>query len=474
MQDTIITNVTIGWRAALLGLFAAVLTLVLSLAIHPIVAIALPIIIAVGAWLSVRPQVAVIMLIFFSYLDGISDKIFAASPISGFKLISAAAVFGLMVTAHRRREFLRAVFAAPITRWAIGFSMAWAVAILMSQSKSHAFDWGMRIVSIKMVFYFVILALKDEEMVKAGVRCLALATAVSAVFLILDIALGVTLISTSEAAISARTAEGFERSSGASQYNPTTAATMLLCGAVLALVHAIETPAYRRVMLAFAFLGVVAVVLSFARSAALVYGVIVILLAIRYGRMRLFAPFVVIAIICAIALLPFIPESYYERISSIFGGGGGDWTLGRRMTYNIIGVDLVLKYPIFGVGPGNFFDLFTDPEYRYLPGRTLLGRQLHNMYLSVMVDYGLIGFAFFMGMILCGFRMLKAVATAPANDDLRALAVALHYAMLAYYMVSVFVPNEYCKYTWLLPALAGSVWLLNNRLISQVSRANET
>lgn len=464
------------WRELMvglgLGLIAAMLTLVFALAIHPVVAIALPIVMAVGLALAVRPEVGAFFLIFFAYLDGISDKIFAVSPISGFKLITAATIFGIAMVAHKHRAQFREIMSSPIALWALGFSCAWAIAIVLADSQRVALDWGVRLGTIKLLFFLIILALRTQVQVTAGILCLALASAISAVLLIVDTMLGITLVSTSEAATTARTAEGFDRSSGGSQYNPTTAATMLLCGTIIALVHAIETPKWRVYMAGFALLGTAAVVLSFARSAALVYGLIAIALCVRYGKHRMFTPFMLLGLAAIVAALPFVPESYFERIASIlnvFLGGGGDWTLGRRMTYNVIGFDLLFQYPIFGIGPGNYAEFFTLPEYRYLPGRTLFGRQLHNMYLSVAVEYGLVGFTFFAGLILTAFRMARTVARTPANEELRALAVALSYGMAAYFIVSVFVPNEYNKYTWILPSLAGALWLLNRRKLQEAA-----
>jgi len=160
-------------------------------------------------------------------------------------------------------------------------------------------------------------------------------------------------------------------------------------------------------------------------------------------------------------MLPFVPAEYFDRIASILDGGG-DWTLGRRLTYNIIGLDLVWQHPVFGVGPGNFKVYFVDPEYRYLPGRTLLGRQLHNMYLSVIVEYGIFGAVFFLGFCLYGLRQVRRVMCAPVDHDMRVLATAFFYGYLAYLLVSVFVPNEYNKYTWMLAGIAASFPLLNN------------
>lgn len=449
-----------------IGTIGALTTVMAGLAIHPFVAIALPILVCGVCFLICRPDIGALSLVSFAYLDGISDKLFAASPISGFKLITMLTVLGILLTAHQKRAHIRQVLAHPTILWGIGFIVAWMLAILLADSRSQAVDWGFRLINIAAILFILTIALDTEKVVKIAIIIVACASAISAVFVVIDTMLGVTLVSTSEAATTARTAEGFDRSSGASQANPTAAASMLLCGTVLALVLAIESAKMRRFMGVCAIIGTLGVVLSFARSAALVYFIIIIALSVRYGRFRMFAPFAVLALIGAFAMIPFIPPSYFERLASIFGGGG-DWTLGRRLTYIRIGIDLAFKYPITGIGPGNFYLFFTDPEYRYLPGRTLFGRQLHNMYLSVLVEYGIIGFTFFMGVILSSLKLLKQVAQNPATDDLRAMAVAMLYAMVAFYLTSNFMPNEYIKYTWMLPALCIGLSLANSRALAK-------
>ena len=445
-----------------LGLLAALVTLLSAMAGEPLVAVALPIAIALGAAVVVRPEAGMLVLILISYLDGLSDMVFRASPVSGFKIFTALTFLSILLNAHRMRGHLRDAFRSPIAQLTLVFLMVWALAILFADSRSVAIDWGTRLFTIALLVFLVLMTIRTERLVTWGIWALALASAMSGLVLILDVMLNTTLVSTTEAATTARTSGGFDRSSGASQANPTTAATMLLTGTIIALVHALESPRYRGWFALAAAIGTLAVILSFARSAALVYGIIAVAIAVRYGRSRYFGPAFVLGIIGVIAMLPFIPEQYWSRLGTIFGGGG-DWTLGRRLTYNLIGIELLWQHPILGIGPGNFFEDFTDPEYRYLPGRTLAGRQLHNMYLSVAVEYGLLGFGIFAGLIVTAFRLCGAVARSPAAVGLGALAVSLRFGMAAYFLTCLFLPNEYNKYTWLLPALCGALYIVNMR-----------
>lgn len=446
-----------------LGLLAALVTLLSAMAGEPLVAVALPVAIALAAAVVIRPEAGMMVLILMSYLDGLSDMIFRASPVSGFKIFTALTFLSIILNAHRMQGHLRDAVRSPIAQLTLVFLMVWSLAILFADSRSVAIDWGGRLFTIALLVFLVLMTLRTERQITWAIWALALASAVSGLVLILDVMLNTTLVSTTEAATTARTSGGFDRSSGASQANPTTAATMLLTGTIIALVHALESPRHRKWFMLAAGIGTLAVILSFARSAALVYGIVGCALAVRHGRSRYFGPAFVLAVIGFVAMLPFIPDQYWARLGTMFGGGG-DWTLGRRLTYNVIGMELLWQNPILGIGPGNFFEDFTDPEYRYLPGRTLSGRQLHNMYLSVAVEYGLLGFGIFAALILSAFRLCRAVSSAPASPDMAALAVAMRYGMAAYFLTCLFLPNEYNKYTWLLPALSGALFIVNARV----------
>lgn len=440
------------------GAFAALLSLGVSLLLNPFLAPLVPFALIFGLAALTQPVAAALMLVGLSYLDALGKMVFFFSPLSPFKLFTGLAILALILQVTRFRTGIQAATASPVFRAYLAFMMAWVIAFMMAESLRQAAGWAIDLATVAIILPLILFILQKESHVRLGIWILAAASAISALILIADIILGTRLVSTSDAATTARTAEGFDRSSGGSNENPTTAATMLLTGTVIALVHALESPVRRKLFTVMAVVGVIGVLLSFARSSFVVAGIITILLAWRYRKHRLFPLGCILAVLGGMALLPFLPESFWDRILSIFGGGG-DWTLGRRLSYNVIGLDLLSSNPIFGVGPGNFFSLFTSSEFRFLPGRTLTGRQLHNMYLSVAVEYGLVGFSCFMAIILSGFRACRDTIENARSEQTRATATALFYGMLAYFLVSVFVPNEYNKYTWLLPALAGALWL---------------
>ena len=433
-------------------------------AANPVLALALPFGLMAALILFAQPFLGVLALVVFSHLDAVEKLLFGFLPLSAFKLIAAGTALVVLVRGvHLRAQVLTALRDPVAACGAFVISMG-TVSALFADARGLALDAVQSVVSLYLLMFLIIVLADTRRRITLLIYALAATSLISALLLLADIATGLSLVAQSEAATTARTAEGFDRSSGGSDYNPTTAASLLLTGVIFALVHMVESRHRRVLMFAVLALGTMAVILSFARSAVVAYGVIGMLLAWRYRREQ----FMPLGIACAIfglfAALPFIPAEYWERLGSIFGGGSGrDWTLGRRMTYNLIGLDLAISNPLLGVGPGNFVHHFTDPVYRYMPGRTLLGRELHNMYLSVIVQFGILGALPFFAMIGYGFSRLRAVLRNPADPAMRVLALALGYAFGAYLITSLFLPNEYTKYTWLLPALCAALYHVNLR-----------
>ncbi|ULB11727.1 O-antigen ligase family protein [Cereibacter azotoformans] len=442
--------------------FAGLATLVAALAASPVLAIGVPVALLGGVVLLSYPFWGLGVLVFFSHLDSIEKLIFGFLPLSFFKALTAATLVVTVLTAAQRRPWIAAVLRDPVVAAALIFGALGVVSFLLAAERAVALTEMRKLASLQVLLLLIVVLVDTPR--KAGVIAwiLIVSSLVSALILMADTVLGTHLVAASEAATTAQSSEGFVRSSGASDQNPTTAASLLLVGVIMALVHAIETPRFRLLMLGVAGLGTIALIFSFARSAAIAYAIVGICLAWRYRRSR-YTPLAMFGVlVAAVGALPFIPAEYWERMATIFGGGG-DWTLGRRLSYNLIGIQLFAERPVFGIGPGNFAERFNDPEFRFYPGRTLLGRELHNMYLSVLTQYGVVGAAAFYGMLGGALVALRRVLRAPASETLRIWALALGFGYSAYLIASLFLPNEYTKYTWILCGLCAALHRVNEK-----------
>ena len=456
------TALALPASALVLAMTGALVVMLAGAAGKITAAAAAPAALLAGAALLAQPFLGIAALTAFSHLDAVQKALFGFLPVSAFKLIAAATIAALLVNARDHRDRLRAALRDPVPVMAILFLALAAPSFVKADDRALALAAIQSFLDLAILLWLVVILARTRNQVAILLWILVLTSVLSAVLVLADFTLGVQLVAQSDAASTARTVEGVTRSAGGSDYNPTTAAALLLVGAVFALTHALESPVWRRRLLLAVGLCSAAVVLSFARSAALAYGLVLLALLWRHRRARRLPLIGALALLAGLALAPFVPDEYWLRLSSIVGGAP-DPTLGRRLSYNLIGADLFLRNPLFGVGPGNFFHHFTDPAYRFLPGRTLLGRDLHNMYLSVLVQHGLIGALPFFAILALTFRNLRAVWRAPADDAIRVQALALGYAFAAYLATALFLPSEHIKYTWILPGLAVSLRLANEK-----------
>lgn len=131
---------------------------------------------------------------------------------------------------------------------------------------------------------------------------------------------------------------------------------------------------------------------------------------------------------------------------------GTDRTLLRRLSYNLIGLHLLAENPVLGIGPGNYPQYYAGEEFRWFPGREPEPRRLHNTYMEVATELGVVGgllFAAVMGSALrAGVR-----AAAAGIAGLSVFARALAYGFSAFLIASLFMPNADTKFMWILPAL---------------------
>jgi O-antigen ligase len=213
-----------------------------------------------------------------------------------------------------------------------------------------------------------------------------------------------------------------------------------------------RTPRWRLLSGVTAVAGAAAIVLSYARSAGLVLGVLVLWIVFKYRSHRRLPVAIAGGLLALAIAFPLVPASYWQRQATL-ADFSGDVSLRRRLGYNLIGVHIVAEHPLLGVGPGNYRVSYMDPKYRWMPGRGVVPRQLHNMYLEVATETGLVGFACFGGMLLLALISLDRVRKrSPSRED-RDLGEAVHFAFVGLLLASLFVPNEYNKYVWIFTGL---------------------
>jgi O-antigen ligase len=231
--------------------------------------------------------------------------------------------------------------------------------------------------------------------------------------------------------------------------------------AVIALYYAIKLDhKLYRVMLAGAFFILLyALVATYARSVymGLAIGVGIVLFKLRK---RLTFPGVAIAALLAIGFfVVFVDlDRFGERIMAIGASKQVDWSYFRRWSYYLVFGRLILTNPLLGIGPGNFPAYYTFEAFRNVaPTFQTEGRSMHNMYISVICDAGVIGFVFYVLVILYTLRDLRFVNRSYAGNReplLAGLAEAMEVALYVVLFIAFFNPMHYDKLIWVLLALS--------------------
>lgn len=233
---------------------------------------------------------------------------------------------------------------------------------------------------------------------------------------------------------------------------------------------------YRYLGVFICLLGVAGTVVSFARGAIIGLCVVFAMLAIRAPRKLAFLGYgVVLAVTGLVVIMLAFPNGeFWNEMATITEEGASAGTgLQRWVMWQAAG-ELFLTHPILGVGPGNFGPAAT--EYFTERGVTNMGSTfdtpdkmymmaLHNDYVQVMVEQGLVGLFALACVYVHFFKCVRFLRTeavqkawvnhtggfiSPGN-----LALGLEAAMVGFLVTSVFYPQLFINYwMWSIMMLA--------------------
>ncbi len=442
--------------ALITGLILAFSVVVATSISTMIGAILLPALV-IGIYLIFLPFAGLILLTVFAQLDAIGNLASGFLPISLYKILTITTLCGFGLMSFRQTRDLRLGPPTQEMRYAVLFGLIMGMSFLFCKYPSPGLTHIIGFVSVMLLFFLIIVMVDTPQKLEILMWVLLLSGFFSSIIVLLETFLGIRLLSSSQAAATA-SFEGQARSAGASDYNPTTAAHMLLATTIIAGVMLVQHPRMRWLSFLALVVGIVALVLTFARSAVVAFAVIAVIFAWQNRQHKLFAFSLCLILLVMAAAVPFVPDLFWTRMWTLVDIGL-DRTLLRRISYNLIGLELLAQHPILGIGPGNFPFYYASDEFRWFPGREPLPRQLHNTYLEVAAETGLLGLSAFLAVMISSLR--RAVQAAAANvGSVSAMARALSYAFGAFLVASVFMPNEDTKFMWILPGLCVASWRL--------------
>ena len=432
----------------LLGIVAIFASAKIALALVPAL--------AAGLAMLYYPFLGLMAMVALSQADAIGTLISRALPISLFKLLTVGTLGATMIW-WRRTERSFGAAGSPIQLKLGLLFVIWAVLSTLLAEHSGAARGRTIDFAALLVFFLMIVVLTDTvDKLRLLVWTMIATGSFSALVVIGDTVLNTRLLSTSEAAITAEWG-GRARSAGASDYNPTTASHMVMATTFLSLTLFLAERRFRTLYAAAACLGGFALMLSLSRSAVLAGAVVGAVLAYQYRSSRLFPFALLTAVAAGIAALPFVPDVVWERLGTLFGGES-DRTLFRRLSYNMIGVELFADHPIIGIGPGNYPHYYVGHEFRWYPGRVPVPRQLHNTFMEVTVEMGLVGIGLFVGFL--GSSLAAGIAAMRSASAAAPFAAAAVFSLAAFGLGAVFMPHEDNKFMWILPGICVAAWRL--------------
>jgi O-antigen ligase len=177
---------------------------------------------------------------------------------------------------------------------------------------------------------------------------------------------------------------------------------------------------------------VIPLILSGSRGAVLFVGPVIALQLWRFRRNNfVFALFFLTTIIMAIGLIgPYLPEAYIQRIVDI-----PQDILYRRDTVGLryglwqYGLELWSQKPIWGIGSGMF--VYFSINSPILHGLKRL--PLHNMYLTQLVENGIVGLIFFLLLIVkSAWNYSCAIRSAGRDSPVGTLAITWQSILLLF------------------------------------------
>jgi O-antigen ligase len=201
-------------------------------------------------------------------------------------------------------------------------------------------------------------------------------------------------------------------------------------------------------------------------------GLLALLAVLAVGFLSLSVSKKVVALLLLLVLVPasvaLMPRDVLLRYRTIFSDTSGVETTAREsdmlaaaltssMQRKLLfkeSVAITLRNPIFGVGPGQFNVYNADQaKAAGLRANWLVS---HNAYTQVSSEMGLVGFVFYMGVLLTTaltlWRIRKRLRGIPHMQPAHCIASCLLASLVAYCVFSVF---DYVAYTQYVPLLAG-------------------
>lgn len=173
-----------------------------------------------------------------------------------------------------------------------------------------------------------------------------------------------------------------------------------------------------------------------------------------------------LAVLCCVATFAGIDVK--EIVVSRFGflknavkgelSGGEDYSFDHRITSYGVAANIILKYPLFGVGLGNYGFYYQDniPEWGsdYLTRKEFAGvwSNPKGVYMNILTDTGIVGFAIFSLFVVATMRSNSRFIKSSDDNYAKAVGDGLRFSFFAFMFHGLVVSFLYFSHAWFLLA----------------------
>ena len=165
-------------------------------------------------------------------------------------------------------------------------------------------------------------------------------------------------------------------------------------------------------------------------------------------------------------LLPLMPSSFVERLSTIADLSGDETGSAHERVSDMLAASrYVATHPLFGSGLGMSTLALNET-------RGAAWRLVHNVYLQIGVELGLVGLVLFVALLVSCLRATRPRAAWPRA--LAPLVAGLRLALIGFAVAGMFHPVAYDFYFYYLAALAVAVRRMGARARAAAAESDES
>lgn len=223
------------------------------------------------------------------------------------------------------------------------------------------------------------------------------------------------------------------------------------------------------ICLTLLFLFIISIIFTGSRGAFV--GMVGTLIYLLYREKKLLIGLAMLAILSVPAYF-LVSDRYVERIESI-GEYESDASVNIRFQLWRAAVDMVIDYPVFGVGTGNF-PVAYGGTYRAKDSANLYWSP-HNVFIQIITEMGLVGFTMYILFIASIFwinRQSRALLAKLDGDRmLYHLTKAIDIILVGYIIAGQFITATYYPHLFQFSVWASAVYLVAKRLVSEKEAA---